>query len=191
MTIKNVKSGFHGAGLIPYNPAAVLRRLPSRPLTPPPPCAPTEFLTLKDMAHLQLSIEQRDKLAETGISEDLEALRKIQAKIDKATTTAFADRTILQRREEELLAHNKRKQAAASKKRKRVDLGQNKTVGEVNDGLRQAEAPHVPSRKVPTTRATRRHRHKTTPEPSEDGFESIDADEDSDVNSVIICAGAL
>jgi hypothetical protein len=136
-------------------------------------------------------MEKRDELAATGNSQDLEASRKIQAKIDKAASAAFADRTILQRREQELLAHNKRKQATASRKRKRVDLHQDKTVGEVNADLRRSGAPPVPSGKRRTTRPTRKRRRETTPDLSEDSFESIEGDEDSDVNSCIIVAGAV
>ena len=191
ITAKNIKSGFRGAGLVPYNPAAVLRHLPSRPLTPPPPCLPQEFLTPKNMQHLQASIQKRDQLAATGKSEDLDASHKIQAKIDKSSTKAFADRTILQQREVELMSHNTKKQAKASKKRKRVDPLQEMTVGQVNSVLNKPEAPPQPKCKTITTRATQRRRRLTTPETSEDSSESIEASEDSDINSCIIVSGAV
>jgi hypothetical protein len=189
MTNKNIKSEYRKAGLIPYNPAAVLCQLLSRLLTPPPPCIPQEFLTPKTMAHLQTAMEKRNELAATGKVEDLEVLRKIQAKIDKVSTTAFAERTILQQHEQELMSHNSRKQAKAFKKRKRVDPPQEMTVGQVNSALSKANAPPPPKCKRPATQTTQRHRQETTPELSEDSFESIEADEDSDRSSCIVLAG--
>jgi hypothetical protein len=191
MTTKNIQSGFRKAGLIPYNPAAVLRQLPSQPLTPPPPTIPQEFLTPKDIEHLKRSIKERDELVSTGKPDDLAVSQKIQAKIDKATTTAFADRTILQQREQELLEHQQRKKAAASKKRKRVDPLQNMTVGEVNAMFNRPIASSKAKCAEQPPRTTRQRRRPATPELSDSAADSLGADEDSDVNSCIILAGAV
>jgi hypothetical protein len=59
LTIKNIQLGFKAAGLIPYSLGAVLQKFPTRPLTPPPPCIPLEFVTLKDMGQLQNAIQKR------------------------------------------------------------------------------------------------------------------------------------
>jgi hypothetical protein len=52
-----------------------------------------------------------------GNVENLEAVKKIQAKVDKGATKAFADCIILEQHEVQLLAYKERKAAAASKKK--------------------------------------------------------------------------
>src|SRR5207248_5545224 len=55
MTIANIKSGFHKTGLNLFNPAAALRQLPSKSITPPRPTIPLEFQTPQNLYHLDFA----------------------------------------------------------------------------------------------------------------------------------------
>jgi DDE superfamily endonuclease len=172
LTSNNIQAGFRKAGLVPFNPATVLRQLPIPPLETPNPTMPLHLQTPKTVKELHNAI---DALKREG--SDCDA---IQVKISKAAVTAFNDRLILQQEYDELRAHANQKQKKASRKRKRVPGQQEQTVNEVRKAL------ETPKRQRTTRRTAQQPRRSPTPSDSETDPDSPYEVYDDDMNSSII-----
>ena len=73
LTAKNIESGFRQTGLVPFNPAVALRKLPIIQLIQPDPIIPLHLQTLKNAHNLD---QARDKL-EPGDETPILVARKV------------------------------------------------------------------------------------------------------------------
>jgi len=140
ITLQNIESGFRKAGLVPFNPALALRRLPADPLEIPAPAPlqrPQTPKTMQDLKNMIAMLEQEGS-----------DHREIQAKINKASTIAFTDRLILQQENQELRTHVSQIREKASRKRKRIPGSSEQTVGEARKALETLKRPRTTRRKA-------------------------------------------
>jgi DDE superfamily endonuclease/Tc5 transposase DNA-binding domain len=169
LTVSNIQSGFRKTGLVPYNPAAALRQLPTTPIDIPDPVIPQHLQTPKNDLELKKAIAMLENNNTTPT--------RIGQKLGKAAEIFHAQVTILEAERLSLLAHIKEIEEVVSRKRKRVPGIGPKTIGEVMEVMEE----------VQPKRATRRRRRLTTP-PSDSGsdWSSLDGVMEDDISSCII-----
>jgi DDE superfamily endonuclease len=172
MTINNIQSGFRKTGLVPYNPAAVLRQLPTTPIKTPNPTVLPGLQTPKCPSEITKALDMLGNSDSTPV--------RVGRKIGRAAMALHTKATVLEVECRDLLAHNKRIREATSRKRKRVPGNGPRLVGEALDALET-----IP-RKKPNTRSTQRRRASTPLSDSESDAGSLEGITDEDINSCII-----
>lgn len=143
MTKENIKAGFSGAGLFPYNPQAVLSKLdvklrtptptgplPTDPWTSQTPSNPTEALSQTELVRTRITCHQGS--SPTPIFEATTQLAKGTEVLAHRLTLAEARISTLERANEAL---SKRRRA----KRTYIHQGEALSIGEAKDLLIQKE----------------------------------------------------
>jgi hypothetical protein len=173
LTVSNIQSGFWKTGLVPYNPAVVLRQLPTTPLNIPDPVIPQHLQTPKNAFELKKAMEV--------LGDDDATPTRIGRKLGKAAEVFHAQTLVLEAERLNLLAHIKEIEEVVSRKRKRVPGIGPKTIGEVMEAVGGG----------PPKRATRQRRRLTTP-PFDNGSDcsSLDCTIDDDISDCIIVGGS-
>ena len=174
MTLQNIESGFRKAGLVPFNPAIALQRLPTEPLETPAPVPLQQLQTPKTIQDLKNMIAM--------LEQDGPDHLEIQAKINKASTVAFTDRFILQQENQELRVHIGQMREKASKKRKRIPASPEQTVGEARQALEALKRPKT------TRQKAKRPQRSSTPSDTEIDSDSpyYTSGEDMDASVIVV-----
>jgi hypothetical protein len=146
MTAQNSQAGFRGAGLVPFNPEAILLKLDVRVRTPTPPRAPSADAdpwvsqtphnpkeTLSQSTLVKSRIARHQGSSPTPIFETVAALAKGTERLAYEMTLLSAEVRTLRAANEAL---SKRRRA----KKSRVRQGGALTVEDVQDVLAQKEA---------------------------------------------------
>jgi hypothetical protein len=144
MTAKNITSGFRKAGLIPFNPAIVLRQLPAAPPLPPDSVIPLHSQTPKTARQFQNAMDLRQRSNTIENSEQ----KIIVSKISKGTAAALADREIMQKEHQNMLDNCESTQETTFKRRKRVSGSRAMTVGEVRGTLHSSKSGRITKRSI-------------------------------------------
>jgi DDE superfamily endonuclease len=103
-TMKNIKSGFRNAGLVPFNPKQALEQL-LMAFTLIPLASPQQFQTPKTQQDVQQALENLESIAQ-----------EVTKKIGKATMIFHTRALIAEKKSQELLEKIKRIQEAVSRK---------------------------------------------------------------------------
>jgi hypothetical protein len=144
-TQDNIRAGFRGAGLVPYDPEAVLSKLDVRVRTPTPPPRNTiawEAQTPRNAKEVEAQstlirkrLESRPRSSASSLDEKIHQLSKGAQQI--AHNMALLQETV-NRLQSTIDEQNKRK----SRKRRyipRDDIAESQTVGEISDLLARDE----------------------------------------------------
>jgi DDE superfamily endonuclease len=140
-TEKNIKAGFRGAGLIPYDPERVISCLDLRLRTPTPPPQDTNWIPktpqnpdeLKNQTkHIQSRLERHQNSSPTSINEALGQLAKGAQIIAHSATLLKAEIKALQEA-------NEAKKKRARKQKRRIQHNGSLTVEEGENIVQNAE----------------------------------------------------
>jgi hypothetical protein len=171
-TDKNICSGFRKTGIVPFNPGAALRLLPTLDTNPPDPVVSLHLQTPRNQEDLNRAKEHIGNGDETPV--------RVARKVCKRAGILEAENFILRTEIQQYRAHIAKKQEVKSRKRKRVPYKGPVPAGEVLDTVVSS------SHKGTTTRATKRQKAATPPPEAEDDCTSLEGDIDDDINSCIL-----
>jgi hypothetical protein len=167
MTKDNITGGFQGAGLIPFEPEAVLSKLDVKLRTPSPtgppdgdtnpwvsqtPRNPTEAISQSELVKSQISDHQGS--SPTPIFSAVKQMAKGMEAMAHSVTLLTAENHALRKANEAL---SKRRRA----KKTRVRQGGALTVGDAQDILAQRDAEEQVARDMHTNRGSDRERPAT------------------------------